>query len=161
MPAYYRRVQKRPALMCVGKNVESATRRQHNYSLITWINLLFYLTIDKKDMWRSKNCSHIYKVCWCNSQKSWTEHQKSSSMGRTRASLCSVSSDSSSSKRDFRLGDCDTFSADYMEVMQFFPCFRGGFWGADISRGITVTHIHPIVYLPDIPTRKCTLSVID
>ena len=56
-------------------------------------------------------------------------------MGRTRANLFSLSS----SSVILDLGDCETFSVDYMEVIRFLPCFRGGlFTGADISPGITV-----------------------
>ena len=59
--------------------------------------------------------------------------KKSSFMAGTRASLFS----------DYSLcricvildlGDCEAFSVDYMEVVQYFPCFRGRFWGADYPR---------------------------
>ena len=53
--------------------------------------------------------------------------KRSSFMCRTRASLFSVFSVSSSSCMILDLGDCETFSADYMEVVRFFLCFRGGF----------------------------------
>ena len=59
---------------------------------------------------------------------------KSSFMGMNRANLFS---DSSSLCRVYvilDLGDCETFSADYMEVVRFFPCLRGRFWGADYPR---------------------------
>ena len=103
----------------------------------------------------SQNYSHINKVCWCKHGKC----QKYSFMCRTRASLCSVTFDasSSSSMHDFGLGDCETVSAEYMEVVWFFPCFRGVFWGADylrgadISQGITVknqTVPRPTCWLP-------------
>ena len=41
------------------------------------------------------------------------------------------------SMRDFGLGK--TFSAEYIQVVRFFPCLRGGLSAsADISRGIMV-----------------------
>ena len=59
-------------------------------------------------------------------------------MARTRASLYS---DSSLCRICviFYLGDREAFSADYMEVVQYFPCFRGGFQSADYPR----VHIIP------------------
>ena len=60
-------------------------------------------------------------------------------MVRTRANLFSDSSSLCRVCMILDLGDCETFFANYMEVVRFFPCFRGGLSaGADISWGIMV-----------------------
>ena len=78
---------------------------------------------------RARIISIFYKVCWCKGQKSWTS--KNLHLWAEPEPDCSL-------KILFLLiivlpcvildlGDCETFSADYMEVVRF----RGGFRGAD------------------------------
>ena len=124
---------KKPVVMCMGHKVKPAARWQHfisslpanvypvirhKSSLISWINPLFELTIDKRYV-------------------------------RAYVPPCVI----------LYLGDCETFNADYMAVVRFFPCFRGGFRGADISQGITAYEIpcevHIVIMVAPLWRLKC------